>query len=256
MCSACQDGYYKDNTACTQCNSACATCETSVTQCTSCSGSKYLKSDGTCVSACENKFYANPQSNKCISCSDLNSGITDCDTCTYDTALQGPKCTACTSSKIVKEETNRATTCILASACTQYNANGPNFLTNSNARCALCSNVTDTNNGNKGVEHCKTCQKTADGTNPTCSACLDGYFFASGSCTATCGTGCATCSAKDDPNKCSTCMAGSFLVGAKGEGQCVSCGDTAQGDDLLHPPVASSAVLLGPSPAGGPKSHE
>ncbi|ESU40479.1 Variant-specific surface protein [Giardia duodenalis] len=223
-CSACQEGYFLSGQTCTKCADTCATC-TAANTCTSCGGSKYLLGT-SCVdsSGCGNGKYADPQSNKYLEC-----GITDCATCAYDAALQGPKCLTCTSPKIVKEETNGATTCSEIAACTQYANTGPNFLTNGNTRCALCSNVTDSTTGNQGIAHCITCQKASASTAPTCSACGNGHFLEGSACTATCGTGCATCSAKDDPNKCSTCMAGFFLVTEDANKKCVSCGDTAKG---------------------------
>ena len=74
-----------------------------------------------------------------------------------------------------------------------------------------------------------TCAKNG-GQAPVCSACLEGYFTNDNGVMCTkCADNCATCSEANNANKCSTCMAGFFLVGTKGEGQCVSCGDTAQG---------------------------
>ena len=231
-CNTCEDGYYKDQSnACQKCDISCATCENAANTCTSCPEGKYLKDTGCVDNTCGggNKFYADLQSNKCISCNDPDSGMTDCDTCTYDAALQGPKCLTCTSLKIVKEETNGATTCSLAGACTQYANDGPNFLTNGNARCALCSNVTDSTTGNQGIAYCITCQKASASTAPTCSACGNGHFLEGSACTATCGTGCATCSTKDDPNKCSTCMAGFFLVTTGENKKCIACDSTSDG---------------------------
>ncbi|ESU40138.1 Variant-specific surface protein, partial [Giardia duodenalis] len=224
-CNTCKAGF--SGASCTTpCGGSCASCDKSNgNTCTSCSGSKYLLGT-SCVdsSGCGNGKYADPQSNKCLEC-----GLVDCDTCTYDAALQGPKCLTCTSSKIVKEETNGATTCSEVAACTQYNANGPNFLTNGNARCALCSNVTDSTTGNQGIAHCITCQKASDSTAPTCSACGNGHFLEGNACTATCGTGCATCSESTNPNKCLTCMAGFFLVTTGENKKCVACDSTPDG---------------------------
>ncbi|ESU40802.1 Variant-specific surface protein, partial [Giardia duodenalis] len=231
-CNTCQDGYYKDNSnMCQKCDTSCATCSGSgASACASCSGSKYLKSDGTCADQCDAKQYANPQNNKCISCSAQEGGITDCDTCTYDSALQGPKCTVCTSasSKKVKTALDGTTTCVdVATGCKDEN----HFKAESDAACYLCGeNTQDQIEANKGTANCKTCTKTGS-AKPECTACLDGYFFNTNdkTCTTKCANNCATCSEATNPNKCSTCMAGFFLVGTKGEGQCVSCGDTAKG---------------------------
>eukprot|EP00701_Giardia_intestinalis_P001960 XP_001705784.1 VSP [Giardia lamblia ATCC 50803] len=92
--------------------------------------------------------------------------------------------------------------------------------------CALCSDVTDSTLGNEGKANCKTCTKTGS-DNPTCSACLDGYFFDSGTstCTDKCGDNCATCSVAGDPNKCETCKTGYFLVTTTDQQgkKCVPC---------------------------------
>ncbi|ESU40568.1 Variant-specific surface protein, partial [Giardia duodenalis] len=233
-CNTCKAGF--SGASCTTpCRGSCASCDKSnENTCTSCSGSKYLK-DSQCVegasNGCGNGKYADPQSNKCISCSDPDSGITDCDTCAYDAALQGPKCLTCTSPKIVKEETNGATTCILADACTQYANDGPNFLTESSKACILCNNNTDTSTtGNTGVPGCQTCAKSGAGNNPVCKSCLDGYYDSRNgavTCTACTGENCATC-AKDTKDQCSTCKPGYFKQ-SDSPGTCTPCDDADSG---------------------------
>ncbi|ESU41945.1 Variant-specific surface protein, partial [Giardia duodenalis] len=233
-CNTCKAGF--SGASCTTpCGGSCASCDKSnENTCTSCSGSKYLK-DSQCVegasNGCGNGKYADPQSNKCISCSDPDSGITDCDTCAYDAALQGPKCLTCTSPKIVKEETNGATTCILADACTQSANDGPNFLTESSKACILCNNNTDTSTtGNTGVPGCQTCAKSGAGNNPVCKSCLDGYYDSGNgavTCTACTGENCATC-ATDTKDQCSTCKSGYFKQGDS-PGTCTPCDDAASG---------------------------
>ncbi|ESU40181.1 Variant-specific surface protein, partial [Giardia duodenalis] len=234
-CNTCKAGF--SGASCTTpCGGSCASCDKSnENTCTSCSGSKYLK-DSQCVegvsNGCGNGKYADPQSNKCISCSDPDSGIIDCDTCAYNAALQGPKCLTCTSPKIVKEETNGATTCILADACTQYANDGPNFLTESSKACILCNNNTDTSTtGNTGVPGCQTCAKSGAGNNPVCKSCLDGYYDSGTgavTCTACTGENCATC-AKDTKDQCSTCKSGYFLQGGTSPGTCTPCDDADSG---------------------------
>ncbi|ESU40032.1 Variant-specific surface protein, partial [Giardia duodenalis] len=70
-------------------------------------------------------------------------------------------------------------------------------------------------------------QKAADGTNPTCSACLDGYFFSQDTCTA-CDDNCATCTSAAI-NDCTACLPGYFLKTDGSNKECISCGDTAKG---------------------------
>ena len=231
-CNTCKAGF--SGASCTTpCGGSCASCDKSNgNTCTSCSGSKYLK-DSQCVegasNGCGNGKYADPQSNKCLEC-----GIADCATCEYDAALQGPKCLTCTtSSNMIKTEVDGTTTCVAAAQCAALNTDGTHFLNQAKNKCLLCSDITTdaSGNGNTGVANCKTCQKANDGTNPTCSECLDGYFFNTKdkTCTTKCADNCATCSEAGADNKCSTCMVGFFLVGTAGEGQCVPCGDTAKG---------------------------
>ncbi|ESU44604.1 Variant-specific surface protein, partial [Giardia duodenalis] len=225
--SACQEGYYLDNADRTcRVHTGCATCETSATQCTSCSGSKYLKEDThTCVDAnqCGASNYADKRTWTCKACSE----ITDCTACAYNDATGKPKCTACNGNKKVKTTLDGTTTCItVVSDCTDEN----HFKTDGNAACYLCGeNTQDQTEANKGTANCKTCTKTGS-AKPECTACLDGYFLDnSKTCTQQCGANCATCSVSGDANKCSTCMAGFFLVTEDANKKCVPCGDTAQG---------------------------
>ena len=224
-CSACQEGYFLSGQTCTKCADTCATC-TAANTCTSCGGSKYLLGT-SCVdsSGCGNGKYADPQSNKCLEC-----GITDCATCAYDAALQGPKCLTCTSSssKKVKTALDGTTTCVDVTPqddCTDAN----HFKADDNSACYLCSDTSGDNpTTNKGIAQCKACTKQK-GAAPECSACLDGYFYDGRSCTATCGTGCATCSVAGNANKCLTCMAGFFLVTTGENKKCVACDSTPDG---------------------------
>ena len=216
------EGYYLDNAdrTCKPCQGNCATCTGSaVTNCDTCKVGYYLKSDKSCSDTC-NQGYADSKSRTCKLCTTIDQL---CAACKYNATVSKPQCTACNTKK-VKTALDGTTTCVdVATGCKDEN----HFQAENNAACYLCGENASGSGNDKGIANCKTCTKS--GAPPQCSACLDGYFFASGSCTTTCGTGCATCSAKDDPNKCLTCMAGFFLVGTKGEGQCVSCGDTAQG---------------------------
>ncbi|ESU40216.1 Variant-specific surface protein, partial [Giardia duodenalis] len=227
VCNTCQEGYYKDsNAACTQCNSACATCSgADATSCETCKAGYYLKSDHSCIeeSQCTGANYPDKQSGECKACSE----ITDCTACAYNDATGKPKCTACNGSKKVKTALDDTTTCItVASEC----ADDYHFKADDGSACYLCGDTSGTD-PNKGVVQCKACTKTAS-QKPACTDCLEGYIKEGDNAVATCqacGTGCATCSEAGNANKCSTCMAGFFLVETADNGQCVSCGDTAQG---------------------------
>ena len=224
-CSACQEGYFLSGQTCTKCANTCATC-TAASTCTSCSGSKYLKSDGTCVSACESKFYADPQSNKCISCSAQEDGIENCDTCEYDATKGKPKCLTCTGSSNTTPRTSLDGT----SACVEKTIDGcqgtdKELFMKDDTTCTLCA---ATGSGNdEGTANCKTCTKTS-GNKPVCDTCKEGYYLdSSKACQACTGANCATCT-EATKDKCDTCKPGFFLKDTS-SGECVSCDDTAKG---------------------------
>ena len=145
-CSACQAGYVKDANAnvCKKCGDGCSTCSASNQQeCTACLEGKYLNGN-TCSDTCAGSTYADPKTNKCIQCA---TDIPDCQTCSYDKALQKPVCSACGGSKpLLKTATDGTTTCV---PCGDEAA---------------------------GVADCKTCTAPSGGkTKPVCSECSN--FF-------------------------------------------------------------------------------
>ncbi|ESU40542.1 Variant-specific surface protein [Giardia duodenalis] len=230
-CSVCEEGYYLDNAdrTCKVCT-GCATYETSATQCTSCSRSKYLKEDThTCVDAnqCGASNYADKRTWTCKACSE----IAGCTACAYNDNLGGPVCSTCSGSNMVKTEIDGTATCVAETQCAVTSQPGTHLLNKGNDGCIVCSNAGDTTPGNQGVANCKTCTKAASGSNPTCSECLDGYFFTSSSntCATKCDQSCRTCSEAVNANKCESCYPGYFLVTESADKKCVPCGNTAQG---------------------------
>ncbi|ESU45161.1 LSU ribosomal protein L21E, partial [Giardia duodenalis] len=125
----------------------------------------------------------------------------------------------------VKTALDGTTTCVdVATGCTDAN----HFKADDDSACYLCSDTSGDNpTTNKGIAQCKACTKQK-GAAPECSACLDGYFFSQGSCSA-CGANCATCSEATNPNKCLSCKAGYFLVDAEGGKKCVACDSIPDG---------------------------
>ena len=236
-CSACQAGYVKDQTTneCKKCGTGCSTCSASNQQeCTACLEGKYLKSDKTCVEAsgCSGATYADPTTNECKSCA-TETSIPECTACTYSDSLQKPVCSACNNAKqnkLLKKNTDGTTTCVNAAGCATDNQAGSHFLSTDSQKCILCNDKSDTSN--QGIEGCGMCKKaSASDANPTCTACIAGYYNSASGGTATCaacGANCATCS-KDDPNKCSTCKSGYFLQGGTSPGTCTPCDDAASG---------------------------
>ncbi|ESU40155.1 Variant-specific surface protein, partial [Giardia duodenalis] len=235
-CSACQDGYYKDgNGACQKCRADCATCGgTGQNACTSCPEGKYLKDTGCVDNTCGggNTYYPDPVSGKCISCSAVDEGgIEGCTACKYNVTVSKPQCTACSSQKMIKTEVDGTTTCADAAGCATDNQAGSHFLNQAKNKCLLCSDITTdaSGNGNKGVEHCKTCRKAANNQNPTCSACLDGYFYDSGSSTCkNCAANCATCTS-NQIDTCIACFPGYFLKTDGSNKECVPCDNVDKG---------------------------
>ncbi|ESU40519.1 Variant-specific surface protein, partial [Giardia duodenalis] len=230
-CSVCQDGYYLDNAdrTCKSCQGNCAICTgAGATKCETCKVGYYLKSDKSCSNTCDGNQYPDKQSGECKACSE----IADCTKCAYSDNLGGPICSTCDgSNNLVKTAIDGSTTCVAAANCAVASQPGTHFLNKDNNGCIVCSITTDQTEGNKGVANCKTCQKTADDQNPTCSACLDGYFFTSSSntCATKCDQSCRTCSEAVNANKCESCYPGYFLVTEGANKKCVSCDDTAKG---------------------------
>ncbi|ESU40340.1 Variant-specific surface protein, partial [Giardia duodenalis] len=227
-CDTCQEGYYEDGDACTKCHTDCATCsESGASVCTSCPEGKYLKTN-QCIDStttqCDQGTYADKRTRTCKACSE----IAGCTACAYNDNLGGPVCSTCSgSNNLVKTAIDGSTTCVAAAQCAVASQPGTHFLNKDNNGCILCSNADDTTPGNQGVANCKTCTKSTDAnTNPTCSACLDGYYISSGSC-AKCAANCATCTSAD-MSTCSKCLPGYFLkTGSTNE--CVPCGDVDKG---------------------------
>ncbi|ESU39981.1 Variant-specific surface protein [Giardia duodenalis] len=226
-CSVCQEGYYEDDKgACQKCDQTCATCENAANTCTSCPEGKYLK-DSQCVEAnqCTGTNYPDKQSGECKACSE----IAGCNTCVYNDNLGGPICSTCSGSNMVKREIDGTATCVAEAQCAVASQPGTHFLNKDNNGCILCSNADDTTQGNQGVANCKTCQKAADNQNLTCSACLDGYFYDSGSSTCkNCAANCATCTS-NQIDTCTACLPGYFLKTDGSNKECVPCDNVDKG---------------------------
>ena len=156
----------------------------------------------------------------CKACTEIHA---QCTRCSFDSSKGRPQCSACTG-QILKTELDGTVTCVEEAQCATGNTH---FKTDNNQQCLPCSDPNTSGSTNdQGKEGCMTCTKT-NGSSPICSACLSGYYGTS-TCTK-CAANCATCSEANNANKCSTCMAGFFLVTEGANKKCVSCGDTAQG---------------------------
>ena len=232
-CDTCQAGYVKDqtNNECKKCGTGCSACSASNQQeCTACLEGKYLDGN-TCIdaSSCKGAKYPDPKTNKCRQCNAAaeQGGIPECTACTYSSSLQKPVCSNCgNGGKLLRIDLDGTTSCVDDAGCT---GGKTHFVINeSGKKCLLCNDTTTSStDANKGIEHCKTCQKTADNQNPTCSACLDGYFFSQGSCSA-CGANCATCTSAAI-NDCTACLPGYFLKSEGSSKECVPCDSVDKG---------------------------
>ncbi|EFO62062.1 VSP [Giardia lamblia P15] len=231
-CIECRDGYFWDNSVktCQACDEKCETCtNTGATNCKTCKPGTYLKG-AQCIDGnspkCDAGTYADSKSNKCMPCR-----IENCATCEYLDKINGPKCLTCNepSTNLLKTEIDGTTSCVVAAKCAVASQPGTHFLSDSNDKCILCSDDKDGTETNKGTPGCRTCTKS--GAKPTCSACLDGYFFESGSCVKKCDQSCKMCSAATDATKCESCYPGYFLVeSTEPPGKkCVPCDDANSG---------------------------
>ena len=228
-CTECQAGYYKENNECKQCDPSCLTCTAvGTTACETCKPGTYLKADKSCSNACEGNQYADELTMTCKACSEIHA---ECTACKYNATVSKPQCTACSGQKMVKTAIDGTTTCVdVSSNC----EDADHFKADNDAACVLCSNTTAGSTANdKGIADCKECTKSANGSPPTCSACLDGYFFNSGTstCTDKCGDNCATCTEANNANRCLTCMPGFFPIDSTDQQgkKCVPCDSTADG---------------------------
>ncbi|ESU44697.1 Variant-specific surface protein, partial [Giardia duodenalis] len=228
--SACQEGFYKDtNGTCAQCDTnSCLTCETSATQCTSCPKGKYLNGN-TCAASCGNDKYADKQSGQCKACSTIDA---NCGTCEYNEAAGKGRCLTCTaeSDKIPRTAVDGTSTCVAKDYNGCKGADGAAFITDDKSACLLCSDtsVDDTKPNDRGVTGCKACEKSSAAP-PSCSACLPGYFFETGTKTCTlCKGNCEVCGSGGEISTCTKCLPGFFLKSDGGKA-CIPCDSTTEG---------------------------
>ncbi|KAE8302112.1 VSP with INR [Giardia duodenalis] len=190
-------------------------------KCTRCGQDKYLK-DNTCVdkaqcdSGSTNKFVAVDDSengNKCVSCSDnLNGGVANCDTCSYDEQSKKIKCTKCTDNNYLKT-TSEGTSCVQKDQC--KDGFFPKDDSSAGNKCLPCNDSTD------GIANCATCALVSGRSGAalvTCSACTDGYKPSADKTTceavSNCKTpGCKACSNEGKENEvCTDCDSSTYLT--------------------------------------------
>ena len=187
-----------------------------VATCTRCVDPKYLK-DNECVadaSACGDGYAAREDSdsgNRCVPCTDKTEGVTDCETCEYNTAASKIKCTKCGANKYLKTAADGTTTCE-ADCGEGYFGHTDD---NQKKTCQSCATgASSLNPPVIGIEGCTSCIYTESGPSTlTCSECeqgkkpsLDGLH-----CYACAVDNCASC---DENSVCQKCAYGYILDGA------------------------------------------
>ena len=224
-CNTCQEGFYKDNTACTPCDTSCATCSGSLNTCTSCPEGKYLNGN-QCVAkgSCGADKYEDNDSMTCAACSTLN-GCTAC--ALGDTGK--PQCSACGASNKLKVELDGTITCVAEAQCATNGQEGTHFMDKANSVCVLCGNVTGSGT-DQGIDNCMTCKRAQDDAKPVCDTCKEGYYLdSSKACQACTGRNCATCT-ETTKDKCADCKPNYRRQqngGASDDSTCTrTCGDS------------------------------
>ncbi|ESU41439.1 Variant-specific surface protein, partial [Giardia duodenalis] len=230
-CKTCQAGAFLEGGQCTVCGVDCLVCA-SATECGTCTAGKYLKTDSkTCVDAaeCPSGTYADPANGQCKACSTID---TNCGTCEYNDAAGKGRCLTCTaeSDKIPRTAVDGTSTCVAKDYNGCKGADGAAFITDDKSACLLCSDtsVDDTKPNDRGVAGCKTCEKSSAAP-PSCSACLPGYFFETGTKTCTlCKGNCEVCGSGGEISTCTKCLPGFFLKSDGGKA-CIPCDSTTEG---------------------------
>lgn len=185
------------NTVCSSCGSNCDKCG-SAGICTVCASGFLRDIDNTCVSSCQDGSYSN--GTHCHACDAA------CATCT------GPDLGDCTSCASNRNFGNFSGVCQNTDEVTCNTLQGSRNYYISSAVCTACDSSCKTCFGG-GANECSTCY----GTNVTAAygcyaSCPEGFFpgVAAGKDRCyQCPASCATCS---DPNACTECKDGKYLV--------------------------------------------
>ena len=181
-----------------------------VAVCTRCQEQKYLK-DNACVDGaddCGTGYAAKKDSkngNRCVSCTDKTDGVTDCETCEYNTAASKIKCTKCDADKYLKTTADGATTCVTdcSDGYFQHTATSGDLKT-----CQPCATANGLTPPVTGIEGCTSCTYTSNTLK--CTACGEGKKPNKE------GTGCFDCSISgctycSGTGKCEECASGFTL---------------------------------------------
>ena len=157
-----------------------------VAVCTRCQEQKYLKGNACVDSAddCGEGQFGKPDpdsGNRCVPCTDQTEGVTNCETCEYNTAASKIRCTKCTGDNYLKT-VNDVTTCV--TECDEGYF-GHTAATGGLKTCQSCSgeNAGLTPAG-AGVDGCAVC--TYASNKVTCTKCEAGKYLKTTSDSTTC----------------------------------------------------------------------
>ena len=215
---------YKGIADCAECSApdaAPGAREDKVARCTKCGGNKYLKGN-ECVDKAQcdpnstNKLVAvdDPENgNKCVSCSDnLNGGVANCATCSYDGQSKKIKCIKCTGNNYLKT-TGEDTSCVQKDQC--KDGFFPKDDSSAGNKCLPCNDSTD------GIANCAMCALVTSQSGAaliTCTTYVVGYKLSADKtkCEAAsnCKTpGCKTCNNEGKENEvCTEYASGNYLT--------------------------------------------
>ena len=209
------DKTYKGVQYCETCDgSALTDAQGGTAKCTKCGNSKDLKVSGDttdCLenaAACGTGYAAKKDSkngNRCVSCKDQTEGVTDCETCEYNTGASKIKCTKCTDPKYLKTVSG-VTTCETncgegyfkkdnggasnsLKVCSPCAANCLTCMNEAADKCKSCTADThflvvvadgagkcvSCGDETSGVPNCAKGTLSSGATKPTCSECSPGF---------------------------------------------------------------------------------
>ncbi|CAD8044013.1 unnamed protein product [Paramecium primaurelia] len=149
--TSCPTNLFEENKTCVGCRTPCLLCGTSPDNCLSCVSTTYLNTESQCVKQCEDGYYGDQVSNKCLQC------VSPCKTCNSSTS-----CLSCVDQIPILFYYNN-----------QCNTECPENQVPENGTCINCR------------QPCKSCKTTPD----TCYSCLSNTYLSGNNCFSVCDDG-------------------------------------------------------------------